>query len=166
MTLALFHDRCVERQGEKTADAPCLADALGAIEQDAHRVLETSLHLEHHLSAGAAGGDGFRQEVSLFVAGSDSQGVDGLVGILGIGIEQGGAFGTEAGGGGRILLVTACHHRAVGQTGGGADGETRVGGIATVGGLAGGVYKPTVVFTEFVVAEQAEAQGEIPFFHG
>ena len=114
---AILQEAAVECKGEQIFHARHFINHLLATEQDAHRVLVTALHLEHHLAAGATGRNGLVEEGAIGATGGYGKSFNGLVGVTRIGVEEGGSLGTEARRVGGILLVAATNQRTIGQAG-------------------------------------------------
>ena len=113
-------------------------------QQYAHGTFETFFRFEHHLPAGAARGNRFFQELAAFVAGGYGKCLHSLVGILGVGIEQSGAFRAKPRRISCILLIGSGNDDIVCQPGGRAHREVRIGGITAVSCLPGGIQKLAV----------------------
>lgn len=86
--------------------------SLFAIQQDAHGLTVALLCFQQYLAASSAGRNR-RVKVAGFTSGSDGQRQYRLVGILGVGIKQGRAFGAQAGRIGGILLIRSCDNHPI-----------------------------------------------------
>lgn len=128
-------------------------------------MVETFFRFKHHLAAGTAGRNGIVQKVAPFVAGGDGERLYRFVGILGVGVEQGGAFGAQTGGVGGVLLIGAGHDEAVCQSCGGTYREMRIGGIAASGGFTGVVYQFAVGGIQLFVCIDAQVDLDMQVFH-
>ena len=100
-----------------------------------------------------------------FVAGGYGKRFYGLIGILGVGIEQGGAFRAKSRRIGCILLIGTCNNRIVCQSGCRAHGEMRVGGIAAESCLTGGIHQLAVGGTQFFVVVYLDSNLYVQVFH-
>ena len=114
-------------------------------------MFEAFFRFEHHLPAGPAWRNRLFQKFSALVAGGYGKSLYGLAGVLGVGIKQGGAFRAKSRRIGCILLIGSCNDCIVGQACRCPYREVRIGSIAAVGGLAGGVYQLAVGSTQFFV---------------
>ena len=110
----LLHGIAHELEWQQVADALDDEGAFGAIEQDFDRLLVAVLHFHDGLSAHAAGRDGLFQE-SVIVAGGNGYRLHWLVGMLGLGREEGHALAAETNGIGGVLLLGADGDGAVGH---------------------------------------------------
>ena len=153
-----------EAEGEQAADGLDDIDLVGAVEIDAYGVAVALFGLEYHLAAGPAGSRGVLDELSARLCG-DGQRLDRAVGVLRVGIEEGGAFGAGPRGVGGILLIAARYQHSTGQTHGSPYLETGVGRIGAVGGLFGGVDQFFLGFGELFIRANHYLCGDIPVFH-
>ena len=126
-----------KRQRHQLPDAFHTIDALLAIQQDNHLLLEACLRLNDDLTAGAAGRHGLFRQHAVSTTGGNGQNLDRLLRKLCSGGKQRRPLGTESGGEGRILLVTAHKLAAVVQYDTGSHVEVTVRSVTTVGALDG-----------------------------
>ena len=152
-SLLLFQEATVEGEGEELADTFNYVRALRAEEEDAHGASGARLRLQHHLPAGAArrGGDG-RQPVG--IRSGYCQRHDAVLGVLCSGSKQSRALGAEALGKRGILLIAACHNRAVVQTKGSAHMEMAIRGITAPCGLLGSKHQLSIRLRKLVESIQ------------
>lgn len=161
----LFEEGGVECQWQQFAGASLdEVYPLSTIEQGTDGLVVSVLDLEHHLSAGSTGRDGLLGKLTLGV-GRYGQCHDGTVGVGSTGMEEGGALGTHPRRVGGILLIATCDHGTIAEPDGCTYLEVRVGCIAALGGMLGGIDELAILLFELFIAAEQVSAGVGDFFH-
>lgn len=129
--------------------------AAGSVEQYANGLPVAFFHLEHHLTAGTARRNGFGVEMAVGES-RNGDGLDRLVGVLVLGVEDGGALGAHAQRIGGVLLIAARDDGAVLETQGGTHPEAGIGAVTLFRGFLGQFHKFAVFCGEFMVLINAD----------
>ena len=118
-------------------DAIDYIDAFAAMKQDADGRARPCLGFDEDLTTATTGGHRLLEQFAIGASCCNGEHLDGDIGILGTGREEGGTLGTESRWIGRILLITADDFHTILKESCSAYMEVGVGGIAAAGGFDG-----------------------------